>query len=283
MVGTRRAKERERKMGDFVLDDIRLRMDPLLSCVFHISYFKIRMQTEPTFSSGGRVAHLWRYAVKGLDRDELDGVFLHPGDGFPSDRRWAFKFTDEGDGAPPSFDSSAMSWVHKKHFLCAYTFSEILGGFKTTFSENDTLTVERRNDGQQLFCETLAHEDGRAAATVFFSRACGRELKLLEGGTGHHFGNTPAGFKSTGDSRVIHIVNSETIAALSTAAGVPLYAARFRPNVGFSFASPPPLASSPSNPLRLVVVPSYIYVYIYIYIYTYIHTHTHNIYCMKAP
>ena len=39
----------------------------------------------------GDVLSLWRFAVKGLDRDVLDSVTLQAADGFPSDRRWALQ------------------------------------------------------------------------------------------------------------------------------------------------------------------------------------------------
>ena len=42
---------------------------------------------------GCRVVQLWRFAVKGLDYDELDTVRLRPKEGFPCDRRWALWYT----------------------------------------------------------------------------------------------------------------------------------------------------------------------------------------------
>jgi hypothetical protein len=47
----------------------------------------------------------------------------------------------------------------------------------------------------------------------------------------HHFGNTPKGFKCAPSGAIIHIVNANTVQALSQAAGVPLAPARFRPNL----------------------------------------------------
>ena len=71
----------------------------------------------------GEVKHLWRFAVKGLDRDELHHVDLSPGSGFPNDRRWALQLQhlpptpSEDESAPPlpAFDPRAPTWMHKRY------------------------------------------------------------------------------------------------------------------------------------------------------------------------
>jgi hypothetical protein len=134
----------------------------------------------------------------------------------------------------PCFDPHAPTWIHKSNFLCAYTFAELLGSFRTTYEDrSERITVFDRQGGSQLFSESFADPSGRLKIADFFSKTCGRRLKLMEGldSTHHHFGNTPAGFKASGDSRVIHIVNLDTVSMLSTAANVPLHASRFRPNL----------------------------------------------------
>jgi hypothetical protein len=69
----------------------------------------------------GEVTHLWRFAVKGLDRDQLHHVKLSPGIGFPNDRRWALQLVhpppqseDSEFPAPAAFDPLAPSWIHKQ-------------------------------------------------------------------------------------------------------------------------------------------------------------------------
>ena len=48
----------------------------------------------------------------------------------------------------------------------------------------------------------------------------------------HQFGNTASGVNAgDGSTRTIHIVNANTVAALSAKSGVPLHVDRFRPNI----------------------------------------------------
>lgn len=70
----------------------------------------------------GEVTHLWRFAVKGLDRDEFPQVQLCAGLGFPNDRRWALQLqplpqpSDNPElPAPTPFDPIAPAWMHKQY------------------------------------------------------------------------------------------------------------------------------------------------------------------------
>jgi hypothetical protein len=69
----------------------------------------------------GEVASLWRFAVKGLDRDDLRRVELLPGKGFPNDRRWALQLEhlppatgDPEMPLPTHFDPLHPKWIHKQ-------------------------------------------------------------------------------------------------------------------------------------------------------------------------
>jgi hypothetical protein len=132
-------------------------------------------------------------------------------------------------------------------FLCAYTAGEALGALETSYDDDaDCLTVRRRCSGDVLLRAPLAsgHAADRQAVESFFSSlpssGCsitttgaahrsthGRSrVRLVESAVGaHHFGNTSVGFKSAkrpdGDASggVVHIVNAETVRALSVAAG----------------------------------------------------------------
>ena len=196
------------------------------------------------------VTDLWRYAVKGLDRDVFSCVELLPDAGFPKDRTWALHFVDAKerfDGAMlAALDTTSRSaeqvkgggasrWVHKSNFLCAFTAPVLLGQFETEFdndkSDPDTLVVRRRSDGRQLLVARLTDAKGRERAEAFFTEACGRAVRLVKAVGPHHFGNTPAGFTHHPSGCVIHLVNAETVASLSEAASTPLHASRFRPNI----------------------------------------------------
>ena len=207
---------RKRKAWDGVLPPVpRLRSSAAAAAA-------ASMQDTPT------VVHLWRYAVKGLGRDSPTSVLLRPNEGLPADRRWALLLEEQGG----TFIPAAPAWLHKTKFLCAFTAPELLGSFEARFDEaSDELTVTR--DGEPALRAVLSSADGREEVEAFFSAACGQRVRLVrgEGPEPHHFGNTPVGSHMTGHSPVVHVVGSATVAALSEAAGVPLNAWRFRPNI----------------------------------------------------
>ena len=185
----------------------------------------------PAPSTSVRALH--RFAVKGLERDELPSVLLSANEGFPSDRLWALHFDD----AKPV---EAGEWLHKSNFLCVFTATELLAGFDTSFDDaTATLRVWRRSaqqagatrEGDELLAARLDEEEGRAAAATFFSDACGRGCSVVTAGAAHQFGNTGSGLKASGDLRTVHLVNENTVAALSEACGVALHSDRFRPNL----------------------------------------------------
>lgn len=189
--------------------------------------------TPPPPSTSVRALH--RFAVKGLERDELPSVLLSANEGFPSDRRWALHFDD----AKP-FDHAKPEWLHKSNFLCVFTATELLAGFVTAFDDaTATLRVWRRSaqqpgaarEGDELLAARLDEEEGRVAAATFFSDACGRGCSVVTAGAAHQFGNTGSGLKASGDLRTVHLVNENTVAALSEACGVALHPDRFRPNL----------------------------------------------------
>ena len=185
-----------------------------------------------------RVEHLWRYAVKGLDRDELSAVELGEKNcTLPSDRRYALKYADSDP-----FDPCAPAWLHKKNFLCAFTAGPALGAYTTAYDDaTDELTVKARDTGALVMRARLTCPAGIAHVEEFFSSVTRRDVRLVEGSGGaarpHHFGNTPCGYKKgSGDPRVLHILNSATVAAVEAAAraaghNAQLHAARFRPNI----------------------------------------------------
>ena len=124
--------------------------------------------TPPPSSTSVRALH--RFAVKGLERDELPSVLLSANEGFPSDRRWALHFDEE-----KPFDAAQPEWLHKSNFLCVFTATELLAGFDTSFDDaTATLRVWRRSaqqagatrEGDELLAARLDEEEGRAAAAT---------------------------------------------------------------------------------------------------------------------
>lgn len=85
---------------------------------------RLRMQFMPEGDGAAltTIAALKRYAVKGLDHDELERVDLQVGGGFPHDRAWALQYEDASD----AFEPTAPTWVHKAAFLCSFTANELM-------------------------------------------------------------------------------------------------------------------------------------------------------------
>lgn len=200
---------------------------------------------DPSNSDAGAtfVTALHRFAVKGLERDSLHHVDLATGGAFPFDRRWALMLEDAAD----RFSSAAPQWLHKANFLCAFSANELMARFVTRFDDaSRTFTLARRaNAGEPLLSADLDDPNGRRQVAAFFSNVSGRAVRVVSGAEAssvahhHQFGNTGSGVKKgDGSTRTIHIVNSNTVRAVSAAAGIPLHADRFRANVILDGALP---------------------------------------------
>jgi uncharacterized protein YcbX len=101
------------------------------------------------------------------------------------------------------------------------------------------LEIQNRSTGQHLLGPIdLATDEGRQALALFLSAQSGQDVTCVsasEPNTAaphtHQFGNTGSGVKVRGDTRTLHIVNLNTIRALSEKIGVELNPYRFRPNI----------------------------------------------------
>jgi hypothetical protein len=110
------------------------------------------------------------------------------------------------------------------------------------------LEIQNRSTGQHLLGPVdLATDEGQTALSVFLSAQSGQDVTCVSAAsesdsesahTGtdsthhtHQFGNTGSGVKARGDTRTLHIVNLNTIRALSEKIGVELNPYRFRPNI----------------------------------------------------
>ena len=187
------------------------------------------------------VTALHRFAVKGLDFDSLSAVQLERGGAFPHDRQYAFNWMD----AAEQFSAAAPTWLHKANFLCAFTANKLMASFASTFDDaTHTLTVSQRG-GAVAVRARLDEPAGRAVVAGFFTNLSGRAVRMVGAGGApsprqlHQFGNTASGLKAgDGSTRTIHIVNVNTVRALSAASGAALRPERFRANVLLGGALP---------------------------------------------
>lgn len=185
------------------------------------------------------ITSLHRYAVKGLSGDSLHSVTFQEGDGtFEDDRRFALLYDDRTE----YFNKDNPEWLHKDNFLCAFTAPELLATLLTEYKvdPNDgrrLLTVWIRNEDETdnptpLLSADLASQSGRDATSTFFSDLCGKKVLCvcarnvvtssntnnIKSTHRHQFGNTSSGVKNNnGDTRTIHIVNSNTVKQFSDA------------------------------------------------------------------
>ena len=146
-------------------------------------------------------------------------------------------------------------WMHKEHFLCAFTAPELLASYQSKYeivttdatstpdsSSTDAaqptttqrlLTLSDRATKQPLWGPLdLELPQNRDELAAFLSQQSKTAVTCVTAGATFQFGNTSSGVKHRkGDSRTIHIVNQATVDALAAKISRPLTAARFRPNM----------------------------------------------------
>jgi len=164
------------------------------------------------------VESIYRYPVKGLSPERLDGARLEPGHTLPADRKYAI------ENGPSGFDPATPKYFPKTQFLMLMR-NERLATLDTRYEDaSHTLTI--RHDGCELARGDLSSREGRLAIEAFFRRFMPAELrgppKVLTA-PGHSFSDVAA--------KVVSVINLATVAAIETAIGVPVHPLRFRANL----------------------------------------------------
>ncbi len=164
------------------------------------------------------IAALYRYPVKGLSAEPLANVALTPGETMPFDRAYAI------ENGPSKFDPAAPKHLPKIVFLMLMR-NERLAELRTRFDE-ETRTLTVRRDGAVVAEGRLDTEEGRHAIEDFFNRFSADDLrgpaKVLEA-PGHSFSDTA--------SKVLSLINMETVRTIGGEIGKPVHPIRFRGNV----------------------------------------------------
>ena len=165
------------------------------------------------------VTALYRYPVKGFSPDGLSRVDLVAGETMPFDRAFAV------ENGPSGFDPAAPKHLPKIVFFCLMK-NPSLAEVVTRFEDATQRFVVAERDGSEVFADTLATDEGRAALAAFVARRFPSEVR-----------GTPKTLVASGHSfsdvakKVLHLVNLETLRALEATLGAPLDPIRFRPNV----------------------------------------------------
>lgn len=165
-----------------------------------------------------KIAHLFRYPVKGLTPEALESITLEPGDGVPLDRKFALA----RPGAP--FDPARPRWLSKTNFLMLMR-DEQLAGLRAAYDdERQRLVID--HGGTRVVDADLATPAGRAAVEAFFEQFMGCALdgrpRLLEA-PGHAF--------TDNSRRYVSLINLASVRELERAAGRPVDPLRFRANL----------------------------------------------------
>ncbi len=165
-----------------------------------------------------RISAIYRYPVKGLSPERMDGVTLAPGLTLPADRIYAI------ENGPSGFDPAAPQHFPKQRFLMLMR-NEQLAALDTRFDEATHILTLRLN-GAEVARGDLRAPEGRQAIEDFFTRYSADELrgqpKVLQS-DGHSFSDVAA--------KVVSIINAGSVRAIENAVGTPVDPLRFRGNL----------------------------------------------------
>ncbi len=164
------------------------------------------------------ITALYRYPLKGFSPEPLERTEIAAGETIPFDRAFAV------ENGPIGFDPDAPSYYRKTHFLMLMR-NERIAEFTSRFDET-TGGFDIFKDGSLQMAGSLTTEAGRASIEGWLKDTFARELSgppRILSAPGHSFSDMPA--------KVVHLVNLESVRALSDRLGEPINPLRFRPNI----------------------------------------------------
>jgi uncharacterized protein YcbX len=169
-------------------------------------------------TAAAKIRSIYRYPVKGLSPEPLQGARLAVGETVPGDRLYAI------ENGPSGFDPAMPRYRPKTHYLMLMR-NERLATLKTRFEEaGQTLSVA--HDGREAVRGDLGSPQGRAAIEHFFSGFCVDELRgppRVLHAPGFSFSDVAC--------KVVSIINLASLAALEDVVGAAIDPLRFRGNV----------------------------------------------------
>lgn len=167
----------------------------------------------------GRVVALARYPIKGMSAEPMDNVTLHPGEGFPRDRRWGFARPGSG------FDPSDPKPLPKDKFV-VLSKEAGLAGIEARL-EQQTLSLTAVKETKSF---DLSDQAGRNNAAEFLRSALQLgETPSLVRSDPHRF--TDVSVVSSELMNAVSILSRDSVAAFSKDIGKPIDARRFRMNI----------------------------------------------------
>lgn len=164
------------------------------------------------------LASLYRYPVKGMTPEPLQGAVLVPGETLAFDRAWAI------ENGPGRFDPSTPRHLPKINFLMLMR-DERLATLRSTFDDaTETLTILR--DGKQVARGQLTTALGRQLIEQFIAAYMKAELRgppKIVHAPGHSFSDVA--------DKCVHIVNLASVRELERTLSRPVDPLRFRANL----------------------------------------------------
>ena len=174
---------------------------------------------------GVTVEALIRYPVKGLTGQKIDHVDVEPHHCFAHDRAFAI------ENGPAGFNEKDPKHFDKVNFLTLMRH-ERLALLDTEFDEEtNNLTIKRQ--GRQLARGDLGTSIGRNMIEQFIAAFMSEELKgppRILHAEDHHFTDT--------QEPLIHIINLQSVEALSKLVNLELTPERFRANIHLTGLEP---------------------------------------------
>lgn len=164
------------------------------------------------------VAAIYRYPVKGLSPEPLPAVSLTPGETIPYDRAYAI------ENGPSGFDPAQPKTLPKILFLMLMR-NESLAELQTKF-DGATSVLTVRKGGAVVAEGNLATEEGRRAIEAFFDAFSASDLRgpaKMLAAPGFSFSDTA--------SKVVSLINLETVRAIGREIGADVHPLRFRGNL----------------------------------------------------
>jgi uncharacterized protein YcbX len=172
-----------------------------------------------------RVEYLYRYPVKGLTAEALDGAEVEEGGCIPWDRAFALA---QGD-AP--LDPANPVWLPKQNFMCLMRNARI-AALRSSFEPRSGMLTVSAPDGSRITDNALT-EAGRERIGVFLTGFLADEARGAP-----RFCYRPGHSFCDQRQKVLSLINLASLRDFESRVGARRHRRRFRANVWFAGALP---------------------------------------------
>jgi len=170
-----------------------------------------------------RIEYLYRYPVKGLTAEALEGAEVEAGGCIPWDRAFALAQGDSG------FDPAQPQWLQKTNFMCQMKNARIAALFSFFEPRNGMLAI-RAPDGSAVV-ENALSEAGRERIAAFLTGYLGEDARDTP-----RFHHVPGHSFCDQRQKVVSLINLASLRDYEAKVGSRRHRRRFRANVWFSGA-----------------------------------------------